>query len=1384
VAVPHRRSLALVTAFLTMVGVVATIDVSPARAATAGIVISELNYHSGSDLDTDDFLELANAGSTPIDVSGWSFTAGVSGTLPAGSVIAPGARYVVARDAAQFKTTNGFAPDAVYGGDLKNSSETVTLVDTNGVIVDTVTYADTAPWPTSPDGTGPTLELRDLTADNELAENWGASLVNGGTPRAKNSIEGTSPAPATPTITDQTATPARPAAGQNVVVSAKLPAGAEASLTYKVMFGNDVAIPFRDDAASPGGAGDGVYAATIPAQSAGKLIRYRIEARVNGVSISEPAAGASVRYRGVVVRDPNVTSKIPIIEWFMDDAVYADILANHRQDDVQGAAVWAYDGTVIDGVLMSVRGNSSRTDPKANWKVELPKGYTFDLGGKLPYPLDEFALQNYSHNFTDVGWDTVKKAGARGLNIIPVRTQRNGAFWGLTRIMETEDGSWRKDQGVENWAIYKGEAGSVGRSSSPATLQASGWLKKKTRKDEDFTDVWTLSNTVDASPSAAQLAWIYQNVNVPELINYMAVNSIIRHQDSGYYNWWLARDTDGTGRWEMWHWDLNWIFTTPDRDGKGEFLTPDTSNKFTKAMLAYPEFKEMFYRRLRTLADQFLPAGKYEAEWDAITAQTNADWNLDRAKWGGYTPASARTTFLDGLADRRAVIANNTGSGKPVPASQSSSASVVINEIQYKPAGSGGEFIELANPGSTAVDISGWTIDAIGLTVQAGTVIPAGGRVVFVENDKAFRAAHTGANRFVGGQYTGALSNSGETLELKQGSRVVDTVTYSNTSPWPAAANGTGPSLELISPTADNSMAINWRAESKTGGTPGLPNTPASAGGGDDGAGGGDGGAGGGDGGAGGGDGGTPPASGTIAKDSFERTTSSGLGTAETGGAWTVAGTSSAYSVSGGAAKISAVGGSNRYAYLNGVSSSDTDLRATLALTRPSSSSVYAGLIGRQVGADSYGARILVNSSGGVSLHLQRNTDTVLKSATVSGLTYATGDKLALRLQVTGTAPTTIQAKVWKAGTTEPASWQATVTDTTAALQKAGGIGLYSYLSRTATPTPNTISFDDLTATGTSAAGGGDGGNGGTPQPPANVAPVAAFSATTDTLTVSVTGAASTDPDGSIRSYAWAFGDGGTATGVTATHTYAAAGDYKVTLTVTDNAGATNTISRTVTVAGGVTPPPPVVGAAIAKDSFERTSSNGLGTAETGGAWTVAGTSSAYSVSGGAATIVAAGGSNRFAYLNSVSSSDTDLRATSWFTRPVSSSVYVGLVGRQVGSDSYGARVVVNSSGAVSLQLQRNTDTILKSATVSGLTYATGDKLAFRLQVTGTAPTTIQAKVWKAGSAEPSAWQATVTDTTAALQKAGAIGLYSYLSRSAAPTNTIFFDDLSATGTK
>ena len=73
----------------------------------------------------------------------------------------------------------------------------------------------------------------------------------------------------------------------------------------------------------------------------------------------------------------------------------------------------------------------------------------------------------------------------------------------------------------------------------------------------------------------------------------------------------------------------------------------------------------------------------------------------------------------------------------------------------------------------------------------------------------------------------------------------------------------------------------------------------------------------------------------------------------------------------------------------------------------------------------------------------------------------------------------------------------------------------------------------------------------------------------TANIAINFTGAASRDPDGSVVSYLWSFGDGTTASGVTAVHSYVAAGTYTVQLTVTDNDGLTNAAATTAQVTDG-----------------------------------------------------------------------------------------------------------------------------------------------------------------------------------------------------------------------
>lgn len=159
------------------------------------------------------------------------------------------------------------------------------------------------------------------------------------------------------------------------------------------------------------------------------------------------------------------------------------------------------------------------------------------------------------------------------------------------------------------------------------------------------------------------------------------------------------------------------------------------------------------------------------------------------------------------------------------PAARADSV-VVFNEIMYHPPTDEPtmEWVELYNQMAVNVDLSGWSLaEGIAFTFPAGTVIPGRGYLVIAASPLDLMAA-TGLTNVLG-PFTGRLSNSGETLELRNNNqRLLDRVTYDVDGDWPVAPDGSGGSLAKRDEDRASAPVANWTISAMVGGTPGQRN--------------------------------------------------------------------------------------------------------------------------------------------------------------------------------------------------------------------------------------------------------------------------------------------------------------------------------------------------------------------------------------------------------------------------------------------------------------------------------------------------------------------------------------------------------------------------------
>ncbi len=804
----------------------AIFDAEPPPPPVPHIVINEILYRPLPEADEPDkeFIELYHAGSTPADLSGYTISA-ISYTFPNGSQIDPGEYIVVAAngaDPAYAALPTGNVFDWAWGDDndhkLSNSTEAVTLRHADGRVVDTVTYNDDPPWPTEPDGNGPSLALLDETLDNALPESWARSRENGGTPGAENFP----PLPPVPAI----------------VIN-------EIHYNPADSQGSDTDYEFIE----------------LVNTSAGAVVLEGYA--LTGVDFTF-GAGASIAAGERIVVAANVSTyagSYQVFQWAAGEL--ADNGETLTLTDGYGQTVdavtygdggdWpaAPDGS---GPTLSLGDPALDNSVAANWAASDFAGGTPGAGNWPPLPLVVSEV-HYSVNATlqpggDNVWEFLElvNAGNRAFDLSGYTTEGiTYTFPAGTSIAAGEtivlanDGATYAGAGC---AVYDWTSGGLSSSGETITFRnrfgapvlvfafgtAAPWPTEPKgggpslalldlTYDNSLPASWAKSRETGGTPCAE---------NFPPLppVPAIVINEIhynpdaAQGPDAGYE--FIELVNTGSGAVALEGYTLTGVGFT---FGAGASIAAGEHIVVAAHAATYSGTYQTFQWTAGELADDgetLTLTDGYGQTVDEVAYDDTGDWPA-APDGGGPTlslglPALNNSNPASWAASREVGGTPGAANFPPLP--------LVINELHHTPSAAQGsdndyEFLELYNAGATTIDLSGYNFVGVDATLPNGATIAAGEYIVVADTPASYGGGYQVFN------FDGGLSSSGERVAvLDRFGTLVDEVTYGVAAPWPSTPNGGGPSLALLEPGLDNSLAANWAASRETGGTPGAENFP------------------------------------------------------------------------------------------------------------------------------------------------------------------------------------------------------------------------------------------------------------------------------------------------------------------------------------------------------------------------------------------------------------------------------------------------------------------------------------------------------------------------------------------------------------------------------
>jgi hypothetical protein len=623
------------------------------------IVINEIMYLPPSKKTNDEWIELKNTDTTPVNLNGWKFSKGVSYTFPNINIPA-GGYLVVAADPTAFAlkypgVTNVVGP---WDGSLGNNGEKIQLETALGENVNEVEFATEGDWAVRQrslvissfrgwvwsqpaDGFGPSLELINSAMPNKHGQNWQASTATNGTPGVANAVARTN---IPPLLLDVAHTPAVPRSTDPVVISTRILDERTNGLVVTVFYRpvTNTAPPafssltmFDDGAHNDGVSNDKVWAATLPLLNDKTVIEFYVQAvdADNNTNYWPRVAYAAPDQGGALLTPQTSANAL----FQVDDTVYTFaqpqyrliMTEQERRDRFVSTGNAEFNGTFIstDGTGTEVRYNASfrergagsRGTEPANQRVNIPTDHRWK--GQREFNLNT----RYVHS-QYAGYLLSRKAGL------------DTEFARVVRVYINGTNNSPPTGGFQSWACYihveapngdlvtahfpEDDGGNLYRAggsrqaylnylgTNPVSYVNAGYDKASNIAENDWTDLMNLTFALGAAttPNSNYTAAVRAIVNVEAWMIYFAMDSILYNQETLIAN----GDGDDYGlyfapkekRFYFVAHDWDTILNQGDTAGtvNGPIfradggLTPNVTR-----FMHWPEFEPIYYATLRRL---------------------------------------------------------------------------------------------------------------------------------------------------------------------------------------------------------------------------------------------------------------------------------------------------------------------------------------------------------------------------------------------------------------------------------------------------------------------------------------------------------------------------------------------------------------------------------------------------------------------------------------------------------------------------------------------------------------------------------------------------------------------------------------------------------------